>query len=148
VHPLHYNQGVPTVKNNHPGTLATLVSTFGLYDLFTRQHSSRPLPASHFCNSEQIDFIFVLLGVSIAITSSGCLSFHSFFNSNHRAQFLDLNSMALFADPAYEISQQSESRLQLQYPRLIDKYKSHLHEQLEYHKVNDKLLQFQEHASN
>jgi len=147
-YPLIYKQGVPTVNKNHSGALATLVSTCGLHDPFARQHSSLPLPASHIHGSEQIDFIFVSLGISNAITSSGCLSFHSVFNTNHRAQFLDFDSMALFADPAYEISPQSQHRLQHQDPRLVDQYKSHLHKQLEYHKVMDKPQQLQEHASN
>lgn len=56
--------------------------------------------------------------------------------------------MALFADPAYEISPQSQHWLQHQDPRLVDQYKSHLHKQLEYHKVMDKPQQLQEHAFN
>ena len=109
-HPLSYKEGIPTIDKQHNGTLATSVSSCSLVDPLARQHST-PFPASRIRGLEHIDFI--LFTPCIA---SGCLSFHSLFNSDHRPYFLDLNAMTLFSVPAYEIQPALHRHLRLNDP--------------------------------
>jgi len=50
----------------------------------------------------------------------------------------------MFADPAHDIAPPSYRRLQLSDPRLINKYRDILHEQLNYHKIYEKVQTLQE----
>jgi hypothetical protein len=102
-HPLTYTPGIPTMNKRHDGKLATLIATCGLIDPLACQHSSCPIPPSHNRGSECIDFMLITPSLMPVVSSSGCLSSHSLFHSDHRAYFIDLNSNLLFADPAYEI---------------------------------------------
>lgn len=79
-----------------------------------------------------------------AVLSSGCLSSHSVFNSDHRAYFLDFDTNLLFSDLAYEIERPVYRQLRLHDPRLIDQYSSILHDQLRQHKVIEKLEDLQQ----
>jgi hypothetical protein len=74
-----------------------------------------------------------------AVLASGCLSSNSIFNSDHRAYFLDLDPIILFSDPAYEIARPVYRQLRLHDPRLIDRYRTALHNHLKQHKIIDKL---------
>jgi len=103
VHPLPYLPGVPTIDRKHNGALSTLLSTCGVADPLACQYSSCPFPASHIQGTNQIDYIFTSTTLLSAVIASGCLSFPSLFNSDHRAYYLDIDSILLFADPAYEI---------------------------------------------
>jgi hypothetical protein len=71
-------------ENNYPdGKLVTLIATCGLVDPLVRQHSSRPIPPSHDRGSDRIDFMLVSPNLMSAVLSSGCLSSHTIFNSDH-----------------------------------------------------------------
>lgn len=50
----------------------------------------------------------------------------------------------MFADPAYDIAPQAYQHLQLSDPRLKNQYRDELHQQLQYHKVYDKVQALQE----
>jgi hypothetical protein len=82
-HPLVYTPGIPTLDRTHDGKLATLIATCGLVDPLARQHSSRPIPPSHDRGSDRIDFMLVSPNLMSAVLSSGCLSSHTIFNSDH-----------------------------------------------------------------
>jgi hypothetical protein len=147
-HILPYNPGIPTVHKNHDGKLATLVSTCGLVDPLALQHSTRPIPPSHIRGSERIDFILITPNLMPAVLSSGCLSSHAVFNSDHRAYFVDFDSHLLFSDPAYEIERPRYRQLRLHDPKLIQRYCNALHEQIEIHKVLHKIETLQKVIDN
>jgi hypothetical protein len=123
-HPLPYTPGIPMLDKKHDGKLATSVATCGLVDPLARQHSSRPIPPSHDRGSERIDFIFITPSIMPAVLSSGCLSSHSIFNSDHRAYFLDLDPTIIFSNPAYKIARPAYRQLWLHDPRLIVRFRS------------------------
>jgi hypothetical protein len=143
-HPLVYTPGIPTLDRTHDGKLATLIATCGLVDPLARQHSNRPIPPSHERGSDRIDFMLVSPNLMSAVLSSGCLSSHAIFNSDHRAYFLDFDSTLLFSDPAYEIARPTQRHLRLLDPRLVDHYRILLHDQLQFHKVLDKITDLQQ----
>jgi exonuclease III len=142
--PLEYNPDRPTVSASHNGKLSTLVASCGLKDPLALQHSSRPFPASHIRGSKRIDFILVTPHLQPAVLNSGSLAFHSLFHSDHRAYYVDFDTLLMFADPAHDIAPPSYRRLQLSDPRLINKYRDILHEQLNYHKIYEKVQTLQE----
>jgi len=78
------------------------------------------------------------------VLNSGSLVFHSLFHSDHRAYYIDLDALLLFADPAFNIAPPCHHGLQLSDPRLKNQYRDILHEQLVYHKVYDKVQALQE----
>jgi hypothetical protein len=143
-HPLPYSPDIPTVSSTHDGKLCTLIASCGLKDPLALQHCSRPFPASHIRGTKRIDFLLVTPRLVPAVLSSGSLACHSLFHSDHRASFMDFDSLLLFADPAYEIAPPSYRRLQLADPRLKNQYRDVLHNQLQYPKVYDKVQHLQE----
>ncbi len=138
-HTVQYIASTPTISPRHNGKLETLISSCGLMDPLACHHNSRPFPASHIRGSDRIDFILVTPGIFSATQSSGSLSFHTLFQGDHRAYFLDFDAKALFSDPAYEISPAIYRTLCLNDPRLVHKYRSILHEQLQSHNIYNKL---------
>lgn len=57
---------------------------------------------------------------------------------------MDFTSSSLFANPAYEISPHPYQRLQIQDPRLVNAYRTVLHDQLKAHNVLQRLEKLQE----
>ena len=72
---------------------------------------------------------------------------HFLFRSDHRTYYVDFNSIALFLDPAFDIHPAPHCRLHLNDPRLVQQYQSLLHQQLSHHKVLEKVLSLQKHAT-
>jgi hypothetical protein len=110
-----------------------------LVDPLARQHHTRPFPASHIRGTKLIEFIFVSQGILPSVIRSGCCSFYSVFHSNHRAYFLDLNSELLISDIAHTMALPVFRGLRLQDPRIVNSYRTILHDQLQVHKVREKL---------
>jgi hypothetical protein len=81
------------------------------------------------------------------VKASGCLSFYSMFNSDHRGYYVDFDAKLLFSDPAYEIAPRSYRKLRLHDPKLVDKYRESLHHQLDAHKILEKLTDLKRHAT-
>jgi hypothetical protein len=147
--PLSYQTGVPTLAKHHDGKLATLVASCGLKDPLALQHPSRPFPASHNHGTNRIiDYILISPVLMPAVLHSGSLSYHSLMHSDHRAYYLDLDSTILFADPAYEIAPMSSRHLCLQDPRVVQKYKEILHEQLAHHNIIERVESLLEASQN
>jgi len=144
VQPLEYSPDRPTVSKVNYGQLSTLIATCGLRDPLALQHSSRPFPASHIRGTKRIDYILVTPRIEPTVLNSGSLAFHSLFHSDHRAYYIDLDALLLFADPAFVIAPPCYRRLQLLDPMLKNQYQDILHEQLVYHKVYDKVKALQE----
>jgi hypothetical protein len=134
-HSLKYVEGVPTIDHKHDGKLSTLISTCHLLDPLAHHHSTRPFPASHIRESQQIDFILTTPNIFPTAIASGSMSQHFLFRSDHRTYYVDFSAEALFSDTAYEIQPAIHRRLRLNDPRLIQQYQSLLHEHLQLHKV-------------
>jgi exonuclease III len=145
-HPLQYKEGIPTYDKKHDAKLSTLISTCNLVDPLAKQHSSRPFPASHIRGSERIDFILVSQTIDMAVKASGCLSFSSLFNSDHKNYCVDFDAKLLFSDPAYEIAPRSYRKVRLHDPKLIDKYRELLYHLLDVHKILEKLTDLKGHV--
>jgi len=143
-HSVSYTPDRPTISPAHPGKLSTLIATCGLRDPLAIQHTTRPFPASHIRGSKRIDFLLVTPRLVLAVLHSGSLAFHSMFHSDHRAYYLDFDAFLLFADPACEITPPAYRRLQLSDPRLKNQYRDALHNQLQYHKIYDKVQSLQD----
>ena len=86
--------------------------------------------------------------IDTAVKASGCLSFYSLFDSDHRCYYVDFDAKLLFSDPAYEIAPRSYRKLRLHDPKRIDKYRELLHHQLDDHKILEKLTDLKGHATN
>ncbi len=110
-----------------------------LVDPLARQHHTRHFPASHIRGSERIDFFPVSQGISQSVIWSGCYSFYSVFHSDHRAYLLDLSKELLIFNIAHTVAPPFFRGLILQDPRVVNNYKSILHDQLQVHKVREKL---------
>ena len=74
------------------------------------------------------------------------MSQHFLFRSDHRTYYVDFSAEALLSDPAYEIQPASHWRLRLNDPHLIQQYQTLLHEQLQLHKVLEKVGKLHQHA--
>jgi hypothetical protein len=147
-HPLPYTPGIPILSRTHDGKLSTLVASCGLRDPLALQHSTRPFPASYNRGTSRIDFILVSPGLLPAVQRSGSLAHYSLMHGDHRAYYLDFDSTLLFADPAYEIAPISSRHLRLHDPRIVQKYREVLKEQLEHHRILDQIEFFIETTQN
>jgi hypothetical protein len=68
------------------------------------------------------------------------------FQGDHRPYYLDLTASIVFADNTYEIARPKGRGLQLHDPRIVDKYRDILQDQLTYHKCYDKIQNMQQNA--
>jgi hypothetical protein len=143
-HSMKYIPSTPTIAPCHDGKLETLISSCGL----ARHHSSRPFPPSHIRGSQRINYIFVTPGIFPATQSSGSLSYHTLFQGDHRAYYLDFDAQALFSDRAYEISPAIHRKLCLQDPWLVHQYRASLHVQLQAHNAYHKLETLLQHVAD
>jgi hypothetical protein len=80
-------------------------------DPLARHHSTRPIPALHVHGSLRAEFILTTPGIYPAAISSGSMSQHFLFRSDHRTYYVDFKSVAIFSNPAYEIHPASHCRL-------------------------------------
>jgi hypothetical protein len=144
VAPLSYQPGIPTLSRTHDGKLSTLVASCSLKDPLALQHSTRPFPTSHNHGTKRIDYILISPGLLPAVLRSGSLSYYSLMHTDHRAYYLDLDSLVMFADPAYDIAPVSGQNLRLQVPRIVNKYIEVLLEQLEHHTLLEKVESLRE----
>jgi hypothetical protein len=70
---------------------------------------------------------------------SGILPYNSFFISDHRPCFLDIDGTSLFQSQTFPIAPTQHRILQLYDPRITDKYEGNLNKQLKYHKLEEKI---------
>jgi hypothetical protein len=146
-HPLPFSITKLTMDKGHDGQLSTLVATCGLCDPLAKQHPERPFPALYFRGKNRIDYILVTPRLQEAVQRSCSLTLYSLFQSDHRPYYVDFDAKIAFADQAYEIARPKGRGLQLHDPRLVEKYKSHLYEQYDYHKIPEKVEQLQQVAT-
>jgi len=142
--PVPYKEGVHQTPRNHSGSLATLVATCGLLDPLACHHSSRPFPATYNRGKSRLDYILASTSLMPAVICCGIFPYQSIFCSDHRPCFLDFDSRTLFDDSTKEMAPPCRRQLQLQDPTIVEKYVTTLQEQLNYHKIPEKLRKLQE----
>jgi hypothetical protein len=136
--PLDYDPKQPTVGLGHNGSLSTLCCTCGLVDPLTLQHSDSPPPPTYSRGSSRLDYILVSQRVVKHVTRSGILPYNSFFLSDHRPCFIDIDSESLFQSQTFPIAPAQQRGLQLYDPRVVEKFEGLL-KQVEYHKLERKI---------
>jgi hypothetical protein len=137
-HKLVHKLGQLTLDKHHDGKLATLVSTCGLKDPLAVQHPERPFPPSYFRGTNRIDFILVTPNLMGAVLCTGSLPLYSLMQGDHLPYYVDLDASTAFADSAYEIQRPVGRCLKLHDPRIVERYKDYLYEQISYHKILEK----------
>lgn len=126
-------------STDHDGSVLTLLNTCELVDVLQMQHKHDQYLATYIRGRHRIDGIFVSLQLAHTVLRTGLTPFHTFFQGDHRAVYVDFSASLLFRSNTYEIVRQKGRGLQLRDPRIVDAYILALFEQLEYHKVMDKL---------
>lgn len=126
-------------SKDHDGSLLTLANTCGSVDILQLQHKQTSFPATYIRGRNRIDGIFVSYQIVHAVLRTGLTPFHTFFQGDHRAAYVDFSASLLFCSNTYELVRQKGRGLQLRDPRIVDAYLQALFDQLEYHKVMEKL---------
>ena len=126
-------------NKEHDGSLLTMTNTCGLVDILQLQHKEASYPATYIRGTKRIDGIFVSYQIVHTVLRTGLTPFHTFFQGDHRAVYVDFSANLLFRSNTYELVRQKGRGLQLKDPRVVDAYLQALFDQLEYHKVMDKL---------
>jgi len=147
-HPLRYIEGKHPISKTHNGSLATLATTCGLIDPLASHHKDRPFPATYNRGQSRLDYILVSSSILPSVQRSGILPYQSIFYSDHRACFLDIDSIQLFGDSTTSMAPPCRRQLQLQDPGIVEKYNEVLQKQLAYHKVQDKIKVLQQALPN
>ena len=126
-------------SKEHDGSVLTLVNTCGLVDVLKMQHKQATYPATYIRGKHRIDGIFISYSLAHTVLRSGLAPFHTFFQGDHRAAYVDFNARLLFQSNTYELARLKGRGLQLKDPRIVDAYVQALFDQLDYHKVWEKL---------
>ncbi len=137
-HPLEYKDGNFIQAPQHNGHLATLLMTCGLIDTLSHSHPP-PYPSTYFRGKTRMDYILVSRDLLPSLQRSGVLPLYSIFMGDHCPCYVDLDSTVLFSDPTHPIAHHTHRGIQLLDPRKVDKYIDTLLQQLDYHKVFNKL---------
>jgi len=83
-----------------------------------------------------------------AVQRSGILPYHTVFISDHRGCYVDFDAAALFGSPTAALAPKIYRGLRLQDPRIVQKYKDTLWEQMQYHQLLKKVEMLIEVAKN
>ena len=129
----------PVYSKDHDGSALTLAKTCGLIDILRQEHTHDKYPATYIRGRNRIDGIFISHQIMHAVLRAGLTPFHTFFQGDHRAAFVDFSAELLFRSNTYELIRQEGRGLQLKDPRIVDIYIQTLFDQLEYHKIMEKL---------
>jgi len=124
----------------HNRSLANLITTCRLVDPLAKQHKSWPFPATYNRGRSWLDYLLVSSLLLPAIHRSGILPYQSVFHSDHRPYFLDIDSTSLFGDATSDMSPPCRRQLQLHDPQIVEQYCHILHQQLQYHKIPEKIV--------
>jgi hypothetical protein len=122
--------------------------TCGLIDILAIHHSERPFPPTYIRGKKRKDYMLLSASLQESVVQSGILPYCSIFAGDHHPWFLDLNADILFAGSTSPLAPVCHCSLQLSDPRRVEKYKTLLYEQLDYHKIMEKSKNLYEVASN
>lgn len=103
------------------------------------QHKQERYPATYIRGSQRIDGIYVSYSIAHTVLRTGLTPFHTFFQGDHRAAYVDSSSRLLFSSNTYELIRPKGRGLQLKDPQVVDAYIQALFDQMEYHKILEKL---------
>jgi len=148
IHSLPFNPDNITTSSQHDGSNCTLAASCGLVDVLAEQHSSRPFPPTYIRGKKRLDYILVSSSIGHVIIRFGILPFNANFSGDHHSCFLDFDSDLLFSDLTSPFAPPCQRSLQLPDSKRVTKYREVLHEQLQYHKIPDKLKFLSEAAAN
>lgn len=132
-----YEKGKHAVNKDHDGSIATLMATCGLVDIFAAQHSGK-LPNTYTRGTKRLDYVLVTPRLVDSVERTSMLPFHTIFDGDHRPLLVDFNARKLFGDDSYEIQRPQARGLKLTDPRQVEKYLDLVGQQLTYHKIFDK----------
>jgi hypothetical protein len=137
--PLIYSTETPISSKGHDGSLATLKNTCGLCDPLLMQNQCATPPPTYKRGKERIDYILVSYNILKSVTSTGILTYDSIFLSDHRALFIDFVGQLPFGEGPPAIAPPQHRGIQIHGPRMVDTYTTTLKQQIEYHKIEEKL---------
>lgn len=143
---LMYDPDMVTTNSHHDGSLSTLITTCGLIDILQMHHSA-PAPATYNRGNKRLDYILISQSLTQAVLRSGILPFYSLFLSDHRPCYIDIDADQLFNDIA-PIAPLTYRGLQTADPRKVEKYITTVKQQLQYHKILDKVHHLQDSAEH
>jgi hypothetical protein len=84
------------------------VSELQLIDPLTARHGTERQPATFQGGKKRIDYFLMTKGLFKHVTQAGILPFQSFFTSDHRALFIDIDLAAfLNGEPTFELATES-----------------------------------------
>ena len=133
------SDGIHAFNKDHDGSILTLLNTCGLVDILQEQHKQANFPATYIRGWNRINGIFVSYQIVHTVLRSGLTPFHTFFQGDHRAAFVDFSARQLFNSNTYELQRPLGRGLQLKDPRIVDTYIQALFDQLAYHKIMERL---------
>jgi len=141
--PLHFQLETPILMNGHDGTLSTLYRTCGLVDPLTIFHPDQPPPATYSRGQKRIDFILVSTYLMHSTERARVLLYGTIFTGDHRPCSIDLNGDMLFNEITPKMGPPTYCGLNSDETRISQKYIEILMKQIEYHKLDKKMLELQ-----
>lgn len=96
-------------------------------------------PSTYSRGTNRIDFLLVSTRLLTSVLRTGILPYNTPFLSDHRACYIDLDVISLFSDRIPSIIPAKYHGLELQDPRIVNKYYNHLWKQIRYHKLDIKI---------
>jgi len=106
----------------HDGLLTTLIRTCHLCEPLRAHRLSEKPPSTYNWGQHRIDFIFTTTKVIEVTLQSGLFPYDSVFLSDHRACYIDINSLTLFQESTPAISPPQYRGIRIQDPRVVSKY--------------------------
>ncbi len=129
----------PVVHKTHDGRMETLVRSVGLVDALRHQHPSATYPATYNRGKKRIDLILVSVSLLPAVKRSGILPYNSIFQGDHWPCYIDLDAAEAFGGQTASILPPCQRSLRMNDPRIVGAYLHTLTEQLDSHKIFDKV---------
>jgi hypothetical protein len=117
-----------------------------LIDILQIHHTTKAPPTYNRGNT-RLDYILISHRIAPAVLRSGILPFYSLFLSDHRPCYIDIDATVLFQESTHQIAPMSNRGLQLLDPRKTTKYIDQCKDQLQYHRITEKVRALQERAS-
>ena len=114
----------------HNSKFANWISSMSLVDPLTMQHGSKNQPPSVDTGSARIDFILVSTNLHPYVTASGILPKYHFTDSDHRAQFIDIDLDKFLKGVPIDKISHSQRGIKSDNPKAVAKYQRLLEQAL------------------
>jgi hypothetical protein len=113
--------------------LQSFIMNCGLIDVLSRMYEG-VVPNTHARGSVQIDFPLITAGLDEHVLDVRLLD-RSVLQSDHSGMFIDLRIEGIFGQHPYKIAPHQFRNLELDEPRISNKYRKILHKQFQHHNV-------------